>query len=82
MDFRTISAAVYARKQFNGRYGWIVNFAKGQPSRHLWIGSIHSGVSERHLVEVFSRFGPIEQCKLIQRSNCAFVGVLKTSKYV
>lgn len=76
MDFRTISNAVYARRHFNGRDGWMVNFAKGQPSRHLWIGSIHPQVDERYLVEVFSRYGQIEQCKKLQRSNCAFIGNL------
>lgn len=39
----------------------VIKFAKGEPSRTLWVGSVGPAVSEDRLRQEFGKFGKIEQ---------------------
>ena len=48
---------------------------QGKESRHLWVGNLHSSVTEDDLMREFSRFGAIERVKLL-KTQCAFIGTV------
>jgi len=54
------------KKRWHGRPR---NYA---PSRHLWIGCLY-GSSRKHVLQVFSKFGAIEDVNFLKDRHCAFV---------
>jgi len=44
-----------------------------QPTRSIWLGSIHQDTTEEELRAEFSMFGIIESIKILPVKNCAFI---------
>ena len=44
------------------------------PGRSLWVGNVNpEEVSERHLVQLFSRCGRVDNVRILPKRFCAFV---------
>lgn len=85
VNFVNVKDSVVAKNQMQGaRMGsCIVKIGFGRsesssestqsPLRSLWIGNLSSRLSSDELVEIFSRFGPVESLKTLPHRNCGFV---------
>ena len=57
-------------------------FAASIPSRHIWIGNVTQKPQEDILIQLFSRFGPIESARVFSAKSYAFVNFYDVSSAI
>lgn len=77
VKFAAVEAAMEAKKtmdreMINGR-PCRVGYGRGAPTNHLWVGSLHSSVTDGEIWKEFEKFGRVRDINIIRSSNCAFV---------